>query len=697
MKKILLTLALVVSSLNSTQVLSKGFDIDSMKKGAGTLLNKNYFISTSLSSEQIGKGLHSKICSEMASFIHHFNKEKPYITCTSYNKDEKVSMKGAFLKQSKLKDKTTPEYKYHYHIQELTKKKFEFRVVNNDIRDNDVDFKRSSYYIKYESEEKIINEFKKSAFISLDYDKRNLQAKMIFVKATLEAEDSEYELVKAAQQSGAIIAHKKSKIRYGVMKYYDMLKNDDKKRNYLRAILEVVGIYGFAGASYIAQMDTPSISAGFHYEWSDVFNYKKRVRFDDEGPGYNWGHTLAGMLVHTIFRSNNFTRLESFMATLFVSTAWENFFEFREVWSINDQIFTIGAGSSMAIATEVLCDKLMGTHRGNKIIGNVLAFIHNPFCAINRFQDGKRDIPLFDKDEMSSVDILSRISYNSTTGKSSLGIEVKFDIVDLPIYGAGKVKKLLLNPRIAQVEILGTANTVGLDEIRGFTQVALAAYHIKNQELDANQLLTGYSFVFSLTTGTEFHSRASDKNEDWFGVANVLGGKIELFYFFKGIKFRMGVNVSGDIAMGRSYGYRRFVKDNGIPGGTPQDILLQTEADFFWGHTNQGNVSVSGNIKGAYGGTWEIGGSLSNTSLKSIESLQRNADDIDNVVTLKENIGKFKVYFSYGPNAFKDLTLKLTYEELYRKGDVFSTLDNIFASDEGTQRQVTFSVIYNYL
>ena len=82
---------------------------------------------------------------------------------------------------------------------------------------------------------------------------------------------------------------------------------------------------------------------------------------------------------------------------------------------------------------------------------------------------------------------------------------------------------------------------------------------------------------------------------------------------------------------------------------------------------------------------------------RKFHSLQRNEHEIDNLVTLKDSFRKVKIYFIYAPSAFKNLKFQLSYEELYRKGEMFSTLDNLLARDKNIEKQYIFSLNYQYL
>lgn len=111
----------------------------------------------------------------------------------------------------------------------------------------------------------------------------------------------------------------------------------------LRTALELGGVLGLGATWYwierdrqVADWDFPSIR--------DRFRRDNYVNDSNSFPiNYVW-HSLGGLYYHVAARSNDLGLLESTAFGLGASLAWEYGIEFREKISLNDILFTTGAG-----------------------------------------------------------------------------------------------------------------------------------------------------------------------------------------------------------------------------------------------------------------------------------------------------------------------------------------------------------------
>lgn len=111
----------------------------------------------------------------------------------------------------------------------------------------------------------------------------------------------------------------------------------------LRTAIELAGVLGLGATWYwierdrqVADWDFPSIR--------DRFRRDNYVNDSNTFPiNYVW-HSLGGLYYHVAARSNDLGLLESAAFGLGASLAWEYGIEFREKISLNDIIFTTGAG-----------------------------------------------------------------------------------------------------------------------------------------------------------------------------------------------------------------------------------------------------------------------------------------------------------------------------------------------------------------
>lgn len=113
-------------------------------------------------------------------------------------------------------------------------------------------------------------------------------------------------------------------------------------RNGGRALLEFGTLLLYENLRYWAE-------AGFVEDWQYELTWddqKKKlleldgVRFDSNGYETNWTHAYAGGIYYSLGRINNLGVKESFLLAAFASLYWESVVEWREVFSVNDTIFT---------------------------------------------------------------------------------------------------------------------------------------------------------------------------------------------------------------------------------------------------------------------------------------------------------------------------------------------------------------------
>jgi len=101
----------------------------------------------------------------------------------------------------------------------------------------------------------------------------------------------------------------------------------------------------------------------------------------------NWTHALSGTMYYNFARTNGFNILESSVFTTLSSFYWEFVVEWREVISINDNIFTSFGGVSIGESFF----QLGSYFNGNSGIANKIAgILVNPIMAINRWLDKKK-------------------------------------------------------------------------------------------------------------------------------------------------------------------------------------------------------------------------------------------------------------------------------------------------------------------
>src|SRR5690606_4361023 len=106
---------------------------------------------------------------------------------------------------------------------------------------------------------------------------------------------------------------------------------------------------------------------------------------DNNGIGMNFlGHAMSGAAYYGIARSNGLDAGYSYLAAFLTSFTWEFALEFKERFSLNDQIVTPGAGVAIGEGLHKLGRYLSGGRgRGRR----ALAWIFGPVHAIHDAKD----------------------------------------------------------------------------------------------------------------------------------------------------------------------------------------------------------------------------------------------------------------------------------------------------------------------
>jgi hypothetical protein len=145
--------------------------------------------------------------------------------------------------------------------------------------------------------------------------------------------------------------------------------------------------------------------AAFVEDWQFGLNWRDQrrklftgegIRLDSNTYRLNWTHAGAGAIYYNIARTNRLSTAESFLFGLGGSMAWEYVAEWREVASINDQVFTTMGGP--AIGEPFF--QVASYFRNRMGAGNrLLTLLTNPILALNDTLDGSRRPPRTPTDE----------------------------------------------------------------------------------------------------------------------------------------------------------------------------------------------------------------------------------------------------------------------------------------------------------
>jgi hypothetical protein len=241
-----------------------------------------------------------------------------------------------------------------------------------------------------------------------------------------------------------------------------------------------VGLYWYKSASAEMSKD---------WDFTDkprIERYKgfQQWRHDNNGRAINWPHTLAGMTYYQVARSNNFSAYESLMWTIASSSAWEYIVEYREVVSINDQVFTGIAG---AFFGEVLYQFSVALRSAdNSILSKTLSYLFNGAGAINMFLDRYKTIidrrsDLPDHLKEFKIGVFAQQYLQDNAKKYAPGIILKGKIINIAEYVTdGKDSGWAKGTILSELDMHGAFANMDMTDVEIAVKLAFEGYYRKN-------------------------------------------------------------------------------------------------------------------------------------------------------------------------------------------------------------------------
>ncbi|GBL04703.1 DUF3943 domain-containing protein [Glaciecola sp. KUL10] len=496
--------------------------------------------------------------------------------------------------------------------------------------------------------------------------------------------------------------------------------NTDKRattKNWNAAMYELGSILFLGKAAYLAGGDT--ITRDFDYElegneleyFHDRLFTKEYLKLDDNTKGMNWGHAYAGMIYHQAFRNHNFSFYESTLATIATSTAWEVLFEYKEVVSINDQVFTPYGGIVLGESFFQISE-LLETKEG--WIPSAFGILFNPAKSIRSWM-GYQQAPRFSRSNTVDVfDVYAGYtnSHHANRARNSqiltLGITTSVDS------RKGNYDSFKYTPTLVEVVSEFGFSSEGFEDFRLHSQVLLGGYYYQSSDFDnprfskpsktekasaANIRHSAWEKQVFLgpSMGIEYNSMGADRDtQDFYATANLIGldgglalRKINVDH--KAIELRFRANAFVDFAMVKPFA----------------DNAIENVRDFYWntksslwenayayalGHTAFASFELNYQ-------QWALGlhakmhrwDSIDNKKIERFRDWNPNVKDLD----LKDKRDILKLMISYAPSsAWK---ISINFEKIHRSGKMIGIdQPDFFAQASDTETRTSVIASYRY-
>lgn len=398
--------------------------------------------------------------------------------------------------------------------------------------------------------------------------------------------------------------------------------NGKMGKRWNRALLEGLGHFVYATASYWVRQDVMKEDWEYQFTWEDQkqrFLFLEGPRFDSNTFQFNWTHSMAGAIYYNYARVNNFNSLESFLYTIGASYFWEFVVEFKEVVSVNDLIATpiggVGIGESLFHVSRVFRDSPPTP------LNRFARFISNPVMALNYWLDRKKDIP---KLHIGAANLWHdfRLSWgargNTFSGEKSklkinLGLET--EIMTLPDYGkTGAVSKYSSGTMFTRFNVNMALDSKGTYQFDIFAKAVLFGYFNQDIRESATHDITGYSFFLGAGTAFDLVRKRTPTPEedpdeayltDKFCVINILGPSFDFSFFHNDLKLRFIADAYADFALVHSLAYFPYTDLNEVTN--TKSTLLNHGYYYALGFTtssllqiNVANLELKGTFKYHY-------------------------------------------------------------------------------------------------
>jgi hypothetical protein len=444
--------------------------------------------------------------------------------------------------------------------------------------------------------------------------------------------------------------------------YNTFINQDPKNRRYAAAGLVIASSLGLSTLGYYSSSGTNNPN---NRDWD--FNAKESIkarlvsqealRFDDNHFSTNAGHYLAGTYYYDAARTSGLGRLDSLLFTFAGSSAWEYLGEYREVVAINDQINTTLGGFVLGEAifqTVRIFQK--GPNTGvNRIMRSLFGLPEKGNAWLeNSISHEKRayDINLSSEqlDFWSKLDLYAQVEKSNDKDRDHVVKKVGLDaeVINIPMFEQpGQVKQMLTDSVLSDLMIEKGAGG-NIDTLKIFAKTTLAAYYVKNLHMSEKEQLEGYQLFIGPTAAFDVNEMTVGENprsngSDFRGVVHVLGNTIDLSFYTHGYKIRATLDVYGDFAMIRSWGFDAATEDKykhvgrtKVDAAFPVQSVLRNEGYYYGaGVTGALRVTVEkGNFEA--GASYEdINSSMINGRARFYESNTINPHAHDNVEDYK--------------------------------------------------------------
>lgn len=426
----------------------------------------------------------------------------------------------------------------------------------------------------------------------------------------------------------------------------------------------------------------------YSFSWEDQrirFFTMEATKFDSNSFMTNFSHGPNGAIFYNFARTNHLTVGESYLFAISTSLFWEYLIEYKEIVSLNDNLFNSFLGFSMGEPLFRLGDYL--SHR-EEAFSNILAAIVNPLLTLNNWLSGKnriRDKSLLARSRLDSCLLFGPLhgDFSGTDpGYDYFNIGIKSSLISIPHYNEpGKDHMKLTSPFFSEVFADMNLGATCIEEFNIITKANLFGYFKKNLKRNMNRL-KGYQFYLALGSAFDMFRKTSKAPydtitsgsstsefievtrptdfSDKMAIINTFGPMMEFTLFLAGTTFKLNIEAYFDFALINSFALSKYSDEN--PLYSIKSTLRKYGYYYAYGFTALSSLRVQkGNIT--------LDGLLKYHQFDSIDGLDRFQDSIDDDFHLIDSRLSLQIGLGYRiPQTH--ITLLLSYQTIDREGSI---------------------------
>jgi len=458
-----------------------------------------------------------------------------------------------------------------------------------------------------------------------------------------------------------------------------------QKKKVKRAVAECVSLMAVSQTNYWLKYSNWIEDWQFKLNWEDQ---RRRIlgfegqSFDSNCFRTNWTHGLSGAMYYNIARANGFNIFESSVFGTLTSLYWEFVVEWREVISVNDNIFTSFGGVSIGESFFQLGSYFAGK---KGIVNRVAEVITNPVLALNRWFDRKNEYSYYKPKKREMSFFIGNFFIMEDTKKPykdrSQFIGFKSSLSYLPeIEKKGlyeeKIKGTILSEMGLKFEIKDKA----IDEVSGSTRNMYFGKYKQNIREYQDNYIKGSSSLFSMISGFDFYQKkAVAKNDgcqqymyiddsvevetptnfaDKLAIMNLTGAYSEITHYFGMGRVILTNSFTFDFAMVNAYALGKY---------SESDDISYTKATLYnYGYYYGFGYTINSRLDLFYHKI-RTGIEYKYQRYNSIEGLDRFQEKIKDDFNIRDIKSIFGFHIGYNFNIIP-LGLKLVVKRKYRRG-----------------------------